>query len=87
MVDDEARCGPEAPRPEPLVLGGPSPFNLCVDPCWVPGGIRIRFEPFMVGTSMVAPWIASVTETGRSTSRLPSGRWRKTGDGATRVVT
>ena len=67
--------------------GGPSPRSRWVLPCWVPGGILIRFEPFSVGTSIVAPWIASATVTGRSTSRLPSGRWRKTGEGATRVVT
>ena len=56
-------------------------------PCWVPAGMRIFFVPFSVGTSIVAPWIASVTLTGRSTSRLPSGLWRKTGDGETLVVT
>ena len=53
----------------------------------MPGGMRIVFDPLSVGTSISAPWIASATVTGRSTSRLPSGRCLKTGEGATRVVT
>src|SRR3954447_19832077 len=48
--------------------------------------MRIRFEPFSVGTSIVPPWRASVIVIGTVTSRLPSSACLKTGDGATRVV-
>ena len=43
--------------------------------------------PFRVGTSIVAPWIASAIVIGTVTSRLPSARWLKTGEGCTRVTT
>ena len=76
-----------SPRPRPPGFGGPSPRSRCTVPCWVPAGTRIRFVPFSVGTSTVAPWIASATVIGTVTSRLPSSRWRKTGDGVTRVTT
>ena len=56
-------------------------------PVRVPGATRIRFVPRRVGTSMLAPPIASARVIGTSTSRLPSARRLKTGEGATRVVT
>ena len=71
----------------PPGFGGPSPRSRCTVPCWVPAGTRIRFVPCSVGTSTVAPWIASATVIGTLTSRLPSSRWRKTGDGVTLVTT
>ena len=47
----------------------------------------ILFVPFRVGTSIVAPWIASAIVIGTVTSRLPSSSRLKTGEGATRVTT
>ena len=76
-----------SPRPRPPGRGGPSPRSRCTVPCSVPAGIRIRFVPFRVGTSTVAPRIASAIVIGTVTSRLPSERCLKTGDGVTRVVT
>ena len=76
-----------SPRPDPFGFAGPSPRRRWTEPCCVPDGMRMVLDPSSVGTSIVAPWIASVTVTGRSTSRFPSGRCLKMGDGATRVVT
>ena len=55
-------------------------------PCCVPAGTRSFFAPFSVGTSTVAPRIASAIVSGTSTSRLSPLRL-KTGDGRTRVTT
>ena len=51
-------------------FGGPSPRRRWTVPCWVPAGTRIRFVPLSVGTSTVAPVIASTIVIGTSTSRL-----------------
>src|SRR3982750_43699 len=75
-----------APRPRPPKRGGPSPRSRCTDPCCVPAGTRIRFEPFSVGTSTVAPRIASGIVIGTSTSRFSPLR-RKTGESDPRVIT
>ncbi len=52
----------------------------------MPAGTRIRFEPFSVGTSTVAPRIASGIVIGTSTSRFSPLR-RKIGESVTRVTT
>ena len=53
---------------------------------WSRRGTRSRFEPFSVGTSITAPWIASGIVSGTSTSRLSPLRLN-TGDSDTRVIT
>src|SRR2546421_11778639 len=74
-----------SPRPLPPRRGGPSPRRRWIVPCWVPAGTRIRLVPLSVGTSTVAPRIASTIVIGTSTSRL-SPRRRKTGESLTRVI-
>ena len=68
-----------SPRPLPPGRGGPSPRSRWTVPCCVPAGRRIFLVPLRVGTSTVAPWIASEIVIGIVTSRLPSSRWTKTG--------
>src|SRR3954462_8415400 len=75
-----------SPRPLPPSFGGPSPRSRWTEPCWVPAGTRILFEPFSVGTSTVAPRIASGIVIGTSTSRFSPLRL-KIGESDTRVTT
>src|SRR3954454_23081962 len=76
-----------SPRPLPLSLGGPSPRRRWTVPCCVPAGTRMRLEPpDSVGTSTVAPRMASGIVIGTSTSRLSPLR-RNTGESETRVTT
>src|SRR5918998_3142982 len=75
-----------SPRPLPPSRGGPSPRRRWTVPCLVPAGTRIRFVPLSVGTSTVAPRMASTIVIGTSTSRWSPLR-RKIGDSDTRVIT
>src|SRR3954451_13626901 len=72
-------------RPLPASLGGPSPRRRWTVPCCVPAGTRIRLVPDRVGTSTVAPRIASTIVIGTSTSRFSPFRL-KIGESATRVI-
>src|SRR3954451_8966173 len=73
-------------RPLPPSFGGPSPRRRWTVPCLVPAGTRSSLEPCSVGTSTVAPRIASGIVSGTSTSRGSPWR-RKTGDSSTWVAT
>src|SRR3954470_9527637 len=74
-----------SPRPLLPSFGGPSPRRRCTVPCWVPAGTRMRFDPDSVGTSTVAPRIASTIVIGTSTSRFSPLRLN-TGESVTRVI-
>src|SRR5215210_7111139 len=75
-----------SPRPLAPSRGGPSPRSRCTVPCLVAAGTRIRLVPFRVGTSTVAPRMASTMVMGTSTSRSSPLRLN-TGDSSTRVTT
>ena len=75
-----------SPRPLPFSRGGPSPRRRWTVPCLVPAGTRSRFEPDSVGTSTVAPRIASGIVIGTSTSTFSPLRL-KIGESPTRVTT
>src|ERR1700757_3504032 len=75
-----------SPLPLPVSRGGPSFWSRWIVPCFVPRGTRRRLEPLSVGTSTIAPRIASGIVNGTSTSRLSPLRLN-TGDSATRAIT
>ena len=70
-----------SPRLPPARLRRPLAAQALDVPCWVPAGMRIRFDAAQRRHLDVAAAIASAIVIGTATSRLPSSRWRKTGEG------